>query len=285
MCVRFLLSRRWILFAIVALLLAFLALRLGEWQFHRLADREHQNVVTERNLAADPVPVTDVLAPGRAVDAEHEWKPVRARGTYAQEESVIIRYQTRDGQSGVDVVTPLVTETGTALLVDRGWLATGNVGTTRPDVPPAPSGEVTVVGWVRADANGDSAQVEDRSARAVSSAEIAPTLPFEVYTGFVDLDRQSPPAENPLAKTDLPDLSEGPHFFYGLQWWFFAGLALFGFGYLAWDERRKARGATAADDYSARVIPPSTGTMAPDTNEAAGDIRNAAVRPNSSGRP
>ena len=36
---------------------------------------------------------------------------------------------------------------------------------------------------------------------------------------------------------------------------------------------------------SARSMPPSTGTKAPETNDAAGDNRNAATRPNSSGRP
>jgi cytochrome oxidase assembly protein ShyY1 len=44
-----------------------------------------------------------------------------------------------------------------------------------------------------------------------------------------------------VQRTELPDLGEGPHFFYGLQWWFFGVLAVFGFGYLAWDERRQKR--------------------------------------------
>jgi len=275
--VRFLLSRRWILFAIAVGLLALLAFRLGEWQFHRLEDRAGTNRVTERNLAADPVPVDQVLAPGRPVAGEREWQRVTGTGSYAEDQTVVVRYQTREGQSGVDVVTPLLTESGPALLVDRGWLPTDNVGTTRPEVPPPPLGKVTVVGWVRADATGDSAQVEDRSTRAVSSAEIAPTLPFPVYGGFVDLEDESPAAQSPLEKAEPPDLGEGPHFFYGLQWWFFAALAVFGFGYLAWDERRKAQ--------RARNMPPSTGSIAPVTKDAAGDRRKAAARPNSSGRP
>ncbi len=241
MSVKFLFSRRWILFGITVVLLAFLAFRLGEWQFNRLEDRETRNTVTARNLAADPVPVDEVLTVGEPVSAQDEWRRVTATGTYMDAESVVVRYQTRDGQSGVDVVTPLLTDTGRALLVNRGWLATGNVGTTRPDVPPAPDGPVTVVGWVRADAEGDSAAVADQSTRAISSAEIGPTLPFPVYGGFVELDTESPSAAEPLAKVETPDLGEGPHFFYGLQWWFFAALALFGFGYLAYDERRKLR--------------------------------------------
>jgi cytochrome oxidase assembly protein ShyY1 len=62
----------------------------------------------------------------------------------------------------------------------------------------------------------------------------------------VDLEEERPEAAEPLAVTDTPDLGNGPHFFYGLQWWFFAALAVFGFGYLAYDERRKLRAAEAS---------------------------------------
>ena len=241
MRVRFLLSRRWILFFAAVLILAYLAIRLGEWQFDRLEGREARNAVISRNLAADPVPVGTVLAVGRPVAAEDEWRPVEATGEYVADENVIVRYRTREGRSGVDVVTPLLTAEGTALLVDRGWLPTDNVGTTTPDVPAPPAGEVTVVGRVRADATGDSTKVAERSTRAISSAAIGETLPFPVYGGFVDLESERPEPAEALEPAEPPDLGEGPHFFYGLQWWFFAALALFGFGYLVYDERRKMR--------------------------------------------
>jgi cytochrome oxidase assembly protein ShyY1 len=239
--VRFLLSRRWIAFFGVVVVLAYLAFRLGEWQFDRLADREQSNAVIERNLATEPVPAEEVLGVDESVSPQDEWRRVTARGDYAEEHTIVVRYRTREGQSGVNIVTPLVTSDGTALLVNRGWLATGNVGTTQPDAPPPPSGEVTVTGWVRADATGASAEVADQSTRAISSRTIGPTLPFPVYGGFVELDTETPPPAEPLEKVEIPDLGEGPHFFYGLQWWFFAALAVFGFGYLVWDERRKVR--------------------------------------------
>ena len=76
----------------------------------------------------------------------------------------------------------------------------------------------------------------DDSARAVSSARIPPAIGIPVYGGFVDLKTETPAPATPLETADLPDLSNGPHFFYALQWWFFGLLALFGFGYLAWEE-------------------------------------------------
>ena len=71
-----------------------------------------------------------------------------------------------------------------------------------------------------------------------------------MYGGFVDLRSEDPEPAQPLEPAELPDLDNGPHFFYGLQWWFFGVLALFGFGYLAWDERRgpRSRRRTSASE-------------------------------------
>jgi cytochrome oxidase assembly protein ShyY1 len=147
---------------------------------------------------------------------------------------------------------------------------------------------VTVTGWLRRDATDESTVVTDQSTRAVSSDRIGDAIDREVYGGFVDLRDEDPPPETPLAQPELPELDDGPHFFYGLQWWFFGVLAVTGFGYLAWDERRgspRRRGRSRDEDQTVRIMPPSTGTMTPVRNDAAGDSRKAATRPNSSGSP
>ena len=239
---RFLVSRRWIVFALVVVGLAWVAWRLGEWQFHRLEDRQQRNAIIERNEEAGARPVADVMAPGEPVAASEEWAVVEATGTYAVEDTVIVRYRTRDGAAGVDVVVPLELADGSSLLVDRGWFATDNRGDASQDVPEPPPGEVTVTGWVRADAEGDSTQVSDQSTRAVSSVEIGEALDREVMGGWLDLRSESPEPETPLLPVEMPELDNGPHFFYGLQWWFFGALAIFGFFYLTYDEWRGGRG-------------------------------------------
>lgn len=239
---RFLVSTRWVVFALVVGVLAYGAWWLGEWQFGRLEQRKADNAVIVANENRAATPVEEVLSPGGEVAADDEWRVVSAAGTYAVEDTVIVRYRTRDGQPGVDVVVPLVTATGTTLLVDRGWLATANAGTTRPDdVPLPPDGEVEVTGYVRADGTGDSTRVDDLSTRAVNSARVAEAIDRETYGGFVELRSESPEPLRALEPVELPDLGNGPHFFYGLQWWFFGLLAIFGFGYLAYDEGRRGR--------------------------------------------
>ena len=184
---------------------------------------------------------------------------------------------------GVDVVVPLETDSGEILLVDRGWLATDDGGATPEEVPAPPAGTVSVTGYVRVDATGDSAKVTDRATRSISSAQIGPAIGRETYGGFVELASEDPSPDTPLEPAELPDLSNGPHFFYGLQWWFFGLLAVFGFCYLAYDEWRGPRGRSGGQ--TVRSMPPSTGSMTPVMNEDAGESRNAAARPNSSGSP
>ena len=96
---RFLVSRRWIAFALVVVFLAWVAWRLGEWQFHRLDDRKERNAIVERNEKAGPADAEAVLSPGADPPASLEWRVVEATGTYAVEDTVIVRYRTRDGEA------------------------------------------------------------------------------------------------------------------------------------------------------------------------------------------
>ena len=95
-----------------------------------------------------------------------------------------------------------------------------------------------MTGYVRANGTGDSTRVADLSARAISSDAIGPAIGHPVYGGFVELRSEDPGARPPLEPVELPELDNGPHFFYGLQWWFFGVLAVFGFFYLLYDEWR-----------------------------------------------
>ena len=227
------------LFALAVVVLGTGCYFLGRWQFHRLHEREAENTQIRHNLAAAPVPVGVVMSPERALSPADEWRRVTARGTYLTAKSVIIRYQTNNGQSGVDVVTPLRTADGSAVLVDRGWMQSANSGADKVHPPAPPSGKVTVVGYARVDATGDSTVVTDRSARSISSRAIEGSVGVPLYRGFLDAQHQAPAPHRSLVGVEMPDLGNGPHFFYGLQWWFFGLLAFGGFGYLAWDERRK----------------------------------------------
>lgn len=272
---KFLLTRRWILFGLTVAALAWLATQLGQWQFGRLDDRRDLNNLLAENLDQAPVPVADLMTPGTNPPKKNEWRKVVVHGRWDDANTIVLKYQTRDGGPGIDVVTPLVTcaETdekhnsdpaddvcktpGPAVLVDRGWMKTDNSGAQRPVLPAASTGDVTVVGWIRRNATGSAAEITNLETRALSSATVstvlnADTVGYDLYGGFLDIESEQPAPATTLAANELPDdTSEGPHFFYGLQWWFFAALAVFGFGYLAYDERKRARQASESAQHPA----------------------------------
>lgn len=231
----FLLSRRWLAFGLVVVVLAGVCVRMGLWQWGKLDDRQQRNALVRTNLDAEPLPLDDIVGVDEEVDAEREWARVTAAGRYDVAEELTVKFVQRDGAAGVEVLTPLRLDDGTALLVDRGWLATDRSGDRPDDIPPPPAGEVEVSGWLRADSGADETAVLPAAGqvRAVSSDALADELGYPLRDGYVELRDSSPAPTTALAPEPEPDLGQGPHFFYALQWWFFGGLAVVGFAWFA----------------------------------------------------
>ena len=240
---RFLLTPRWLGLASAVLLLAAAAVQLGFWQFERLDERRETNVDTRANLAADPVPVVSLLSEGEALDPGLEWRAVTATGTYDGDAELTVRNQAREAGPGSSILTPLVTRTGEVVLVERGWVSTAGNPTQLPDVEPPPAGEVTVTGWLRPDSSAGPEATEpvDDSVHAIDSARIEDALGRDLLPGYIALTDQVPAPDDGLDTAVPPDLGQGPHFFYGLQWWFFALLAIVGYLWFAWSEAHPKR--------------------------------------------
>ncbi|MDR7086978.1 cytochrome oxidase assembly protein ShyY1 [Aeromicrobium panaciterrae] len=244
---RFLLSSRWIGFALFVVLLSAICVRLGLWQFDRLDHRLAQNKVISAHFKAAPIE----LPPGFKVDDSTEWTRVTATGTYDLDHQVTVKFTTRDGAPGVDVVTPLVLADDSAVLVDRGWIETDNT-VANPDVPAPPTGTVTVMGWMRQNngAGGQATEPVDGQVRAISSIGMAKSVPYELSNGYLNLRTQDPKATQALELEPKPELGQGPHFFYALQWWFFALLATVGYFWFAWAEAKERRNPTRIDGFA-----------------------------------
>jgi cytochrome oxidase assembly protein ShyY1 len=255
---RFLLSRRWLGLLLACVVVGFACYELGRWQFHRYDERHVSNETIRSNQQAPVAPLDSLMSTTAAPDDSDEWRRVEASGSYDSDHQLVVTYRTREGAPGVDVLTPLVTESGSAVLVDRGWIATAGNGNTEVDAPDPPSGPVTVTGWVRMDSDDSGNRVEpsEGAVRSISSAAIDPTVPYDLYVGFLDLREEQPTVDPSPRLADPPDLGAGPSFFYGIQWWFFGLLALGFFVYFAYAERQQPRASpTRPDqpDHNARV--------------------------------
>ena len=242
--VRFMVSRRWALFAVVVVVLAYACYLLGQWQFHRLHDREATTPRPAPTSRPSRRRSTTCCAPGRPSAAARRVAPGHGhRHLRRRQSSVIVRYQTRDGASGVDVVTPLRHRRRHRRC---WWTAAGCRPATRAptsvDVPGPPAGDghgrgLGPRGRHRRRGHRDRRLRPGHLERARSRRRSTCRCTAASWT----LETESPKPAEPLVHAELPDLGNGPHFFYGLQWWFFGVLAVFGFCYLAYDERKKLR--------------------------------------------
>lgn len=227
---RFLLKPRWLGLLLVVIVLGYTCVRLSQWQFSRYSERKDGNSVIRTNLDAKPVPVQSLLSTHTEPTSAVEWRAVRVTGRYDAAHQLAVLYRTKDGRPGVDVVTPFRTENGTAILVDRGWIPSEANGNMTQRLPAPASGPVTLTGRVRVDSDGGSSEVtpSQGSVRAISAPAIAKTLPYPAYDGFLQLTSESPESPHAPALAGNPDLGNGPSYFYGWQWLFFAAL-FFGF--------------------------------------------------------
>src|SRR2546428_1913669 len=129
--------------AVIVIAAAGACVRLGVWPLARLEHQRRLNAAMQQALALPPIAVTD---PRRLPDSLLH-RRVSVRGVFDERRQVLLVGRSHDGEPGVHVVTPLVSERDSvAVLVDRGWLPAADAATARPqDVPaPGPPGGVGV---------------------------------------------------------------------------------------------------------------------------------------------
>jgi cytochrome oxidase assembly protein ShyY1 len=218
---------RWAGLVAFAVVLGVAFINLGEWQLDRLEQRRARNNATLTNEAKPVRPLAEVFT-GQITDAD-QWQRVEAHGTFDAEHQFVVRYRHNGDAEGYEVVTPLRTSTG-VVLVDRGFVATG-LGARIPDVvPPPPSGDVTVVGHVRRNEHGRKSATNpvNGQMRLINSDAVAAALGYPVLNGYLGLLEVTPPQSGGFVPVELPEISEGPHFWYAVQWFMFTGFAVAG---------------------------------------------------------
>jgi cytochrome oxidase assembly protein ShyY1 len=243
----FLRRPKWIIFGLVVVLMAVSFVSLGFWQLGRLESVrvENQRILVNRDSQVSPA--DRVLSTTRPPSDDVEYQRVTATGRYDTAHEIVVRARQVAEENGAFVVTPLVTGSGAALLVVRGWVPAASSATTAPDVPPAAEGEVTVVGRVRMPETGAG---PSRAAMVGKYLSVTRLIPEELadhvgaptYDAYVELLEQTPPQAEP-APAPIPQgsLSEGNHESYAYQWFTFAVMAIGGYVLLIVLEQRKRR--------------------------------------------
>lgn len=225
---RLLLTPRWTGLIAATLVASIIMIFLGRWQWARYELRTSINNRIDASASATPVPYEG---------GTPEWTRVKVSGQYDPLLEILVRNRTINGRLGYEVLTPLVQADGTAVLIDRGWVAPNPSGiTVPPTVSPPPTGEITIIGRVRnAESDGN---VELRNghweARRVDVQALAVKLPYKVAPSYVLADDDS------TDLTPIPSQRENNwlNLGYAIQWWLFAAGIWFGLYWLARREQR-----------------------------------------------
>ena len=229
----FALRPKWIAGHVLAITAVVVFVLAGFWQLRRLDERRDLNAEIEAVADLAPVSLAAAEVEGTAV----AWRLVVVDGTWLNDDEVLVRNRTLDGQPGFHIVTPLLLDDGRAIAVNRGWVPVGAVDDGRlvDAAAAAPGGEVTVLGRLRETERARglaSADPADGELDVVSRIDVG-RLDQQIAAPLVALSAEL--VDDDLAfdalpqPVDEPELSEGPHLSYAGQWFIFTAVVLIGY--------------------------------------------------------
>ncbi len=209
---------------VVALVLvAAVCARLGAWQLDRLRHRRESNQAAQ---AARQRPVVSLHH--TAVGEKRDNRRVTASGRYDRAHEIILRGQVYRKTPGVYVVTPLRLQgSDSAVLVNRGFVPAPDALSANVDSLDEP-GEVEVSGLALAvptdKAGGSPLERHGRTTwRRLDLAAFRARLPFPLLDVYVlQLPASEEDASGFPRRLEPPQLNDGPHLNYAIQWFGFA---------------------------------------------------------------
>jgi surfeit locus 1 family protein len=216
----------WAIFkTLISLLLIILCLWAAQWQYHRGVDRHARNTVIEERIAKSALELTRV----EQDLANYEWQSVTTSGVFDSEKQILLRNRYNEGKYGYEVLTLFTADDSRRFWVDRGWVEAGKTATTPPVVTPLPNERVSITGRLRLDSSlprGSFFALPGKGQGLVSELNAQSQLDTEKF--YIDLLSGSDKSLTPEVPAQLPELSDGPHMAYALQWIFFGGLVIYG---------------------------------------------------------
>ena len=233
---RFALRPRWVLSHVLVALLVVLMVFLGLWQLRRLDQRQERNALITDRSEEPTAPLAEVVdVGGSTADADAaRFRRVEASGEFEPDSDIVVRNRTFGGQPGSWLLAVLRLDDGDAVLVNRGWVPVA--GEQEPSAYAlAPEGPVTVEGLVETTqergrfGSTDPAAGALRRVARVDVERLAGQVDGAVYPVWIQTEAELPdPGDLPIP-AEPPELGEGSHFSYAMQWFTFSAIALIGY--------------------------------------------------------
>jgi surfeit locus 1 family protein len=224
---------KWLALHVLLVVAVIVMINLGFWQLRRLDEKRTRNDEIVDRSSQPVVQIQDLVAPDEPVEVGDDlrFRTVEAVGTYAVDDQFLLRGRDLDGQPGLWVYTPLDLGDGTMVAVNRGWIPAGRE-TDASDVEfPTPEGQVTVRGIVEQSFPDPRPAGDQQTTVAHADLEwFDDQVTADAYPVAIRLEEQAPAQSGDLpVALDPPELDEGPHLSYAVQWFLFTTVALVGY--------------------------------------------------------
>lgn len=216
---------------ICVLILVPLFVSLGFWQLDRAREREAINALQEARGTESPLRLSEQ----EGLDAETlRYRRVILEGSYDASHQFLIDNQIEEGQPGYHVLVPLRMKGAmSAVLVNRGWIPVGSDRRLAPDVSGLPQGPIEIQGSIdllhRVGFKLKGAEVPSSGwpslVQVPEAKSLSERLGYEV-AGFQVLLAPAEPGGYRRHVREMR-LDPGKNRGYALQWFLFAGVALF----------------------------------------------------------
>lgn len=216
----FLLKPKWIGFHLLCVGAIVAMISLGLWQLRRLDEKKSFNSQVTEHTNAEVMPL-DVPALGDSPD-NLAWRRVSSTGSYLAQPQFEVVNVTQAGTTGRDVVNALQLTDGSLILVNRGFIPTGT------PVPAPPSGLVEVLARLKEGQVAGTGQPSDDGTQALTEIRrvdlgaLGQQFDKPLAPMYLELLESNPAEPNGVSPIAFPELSEGPHLSYAVQWAIFS---------------------------------------------------------------
>jgi cytochrome oxidase assembly protein ShyY1 len=231
---KFLLTPRWIAITLVCIFMLPAFQALSNWQWHRLQDRQVVNAEIQAQINREPVPISDLIVEvdgAKSAPEDSQWRTVELTGVWLEDRQVLVRKKSLESDLGLWVVTPLQLSDGTIVMINRGWTAAANSAVDSPVVSDVPVGTIEVLGRLR-----DVAERTKPAPTDLPEGQVDRIVPTEIVdspdtltNAYVEMTASRPESRtSEIRSLPAPEVTEGAHRSYAIQWIFFEIMTVIG---------------------------------------------------------
>lgn len=231
----------WVITTLLVIAFSYLAFTvLSPWQLGKDHAIVVQNQHVDQAFAQDPTNYSNVFDTHGAIKGDREWQRVRITGHYLPQQEVLLRMRPVESGPSYQSLVPFQIDGGPIALINRGFEATA--AGDAPNIPTAPSGNVTVVAHARSNEQlPDKAPMQAdgyQQVYGINTQQVGELTGTKLGEDYLQISSDEPGALTPIP---IPKQDRGNHLSYGFQWIAFGLMAPLGLGYFIFSEVKERR--------------------------------------------